>query len=200
MDSGMFMDARDRFDTYYFRQNAQSLVETHMLSNPDCTRAYAESQKWVCFFPPYALREITTPLFIFHAYFDYIAIMIGNQLPYNATYAGPCLNELMFKPGVLEAIRTKTWDTLVWSSTKCTPGEREALLSLAYKLYSTLSTLVKRKNNMSIFLHKSITHCAWFNGLWLAFSIQGTSLRDEFTGWLRKPKDDTFVYASSVKV
>ncbi|CAI7868784.1 unnamed protein product [Closterium sp. NIES-53] len=85
VDSGFFMDAKDRLGKHGFRSLAQSITVLHRPYNPYCAFATNSAQQWKCFFPQYTLRTIATPVFIFHTLFDYIAAMLGNQLPKDNT-------------------------------------------------------------------------------------------------------------------
>ncbi|CAI7738649.1 unnamed protein product [Closterium sp. NIES-54] len=96
VDSGFFMDAKDRLGKHGFRSLAQSITVLHRPYNPYCAFATNSAQQWKCFFPQYTLRTIATPVFIFHTLFDYIAAMLGNQLPKdNTSYAANCVREVI---------------------------------------------------------------------------------------------------------
>ncbi|CAI7861822.1 unnamed protein product, partial [Closterium sp. NIES-53] len=77
VDSGFFLDTRDRAMNYTFRSLAQNLTALHQPSNPTCPHAARPAQQWRCFFPQYTLHNTSTPLFFFHTPFDYVAAMIA---------------------------------------------------------------------------------------------------------------------------
>ncbi|CAI5505174.1 unnamed protein product [Closterium sp. Naga37s-1] len=58
VDSGFFMDAKDRVGKHGFRLVAQSITALHRPYNPYCAFAATSAQQWKCFFPQYTLRTI----------------------------------------------------------------------------------------------------------------------------------------------
>ncbi|CAI5494512.1 unnamed protein product [Closterium sp. Naga37s-1] len=77
VDSGFFLDTRDRFARRTFRAVARKLTWLHRPLNPTCSYAARRSEQWKCFFLQHTLLDISTPIFLFHTPFDYAAAMIG---------------------------------------------------------------------------------------------------------------------------
>ncbi|CAI5471766.1 unnamed protein product [Closterium sp. Yama58-4] len=86
-DSGFFVDAKDRFGQYSWRDRVRELTALHRINVPKCPAGARVRDNWVCFFPEHTLPQIRTPLFLLQYHFDYRLISLENQLPENSTHS-----------------------------------------------------------------------------------------------------------------
>ncbi|CAI7865420.1 unnamed protein product [Closterium sp. NIES-54] len=70
-DSGFFVDAKDRFGVYSWREYIRQVTALHRIEVPKCPAGAQVRGNWVCFFPEHTLARVTTPLFLFHSFFDW---------------------------------------------------------------------------------------------------------------------------------
>ncbi|CAI5963747.1 unnamed protein product [Closterium sp. NIES-64] len=80
-DSGFFVDAKDRFGVYSWREYIRLLTALHRIEVPKCPAGAQTRDNWVCFFPEHTLAQVSTPLFLFHSFFDWRFIQYEQQLP-----------------------------------------------------------------------------------------------------------------------
>ncbi|CAI5963749.1 unnamed protein product [Closterium sp. NIES-64] len=80
-DSGFFVDAKDRFGHYYWREKILALTALHRINVPNCPAGAHVRDNWVCFFPGNTLPQVTTPLFLLQFLFDRRLIRQEKQLP-----------------------------------------------------------------------------------------------------------------------
>ncbi|GJP37149.1 hypothetical protein CLOM_g21589 [Closterium sp. NIES-68] len=202
VDSGFFMDAKDRLGKHGFRLTAQSITALHRPHNPNCTFAASSAQQWKCFFPQYTLRSVATPVFIFHTLFDYIAAMLGNQLPRdNTTYAANCVREVINNQNAsaFEFIRlTKVsiaaaGTAAAVAGVSCKASEKEAVLGVASALHNQIVAIVSDRPSIGAYIPTSSVHTAATNRFWTTPWINGTSVSGAFESWSRNPPKDVAV-------
>ncbi|CAI5484892.1 unnamed protein product [Closterium sp. Yama58-4] len=80
-DSGFFVDAKDRFGVYSWREYIRQVTALHRIEVPRCPAGAPVRDYWVCFFPEHTLAQVSTPLFLFHSFFDWRFIQYEQQLP-----------------------------------------------------------------------------------------------------------------------
>ncbi|GJP33093.1 hypothetical protein CLOM_g17655 [Closterium sp. NIES-68] len=194
-DSGFFIDSKDRAGGYSWRNAAKSLVALHKPSWPACMDALPETDRWECFFPQYTLQGVTTPIFLFHTFFDITASQIGGLLPWNSTYAYSCLAEVLrTATDVTGIIRRKEWSSIVWKSNYCTAGERDALFGAASVLYDELESIIGSVDTVAAFVPTGVAHTVLFLNTWTNAWIRGMSVESEIVRWLANEMSDRFVH------
>ncbi|CAI6000742.1 unnamed protein product [Closterium sp. NIES-64] len=152
MDSGVFVDARDRKGGRRFRSVAQKLVAIHQFQGSDrCSAEYNSSTQWRCFFPQYSLRFVSRPVFIANSLFDRHAAVIGNQMPLDFTYADTCLSELLAQPITVSQLQSDRMRSVIPVAQKpmqrCTDAERDSVLSVAVNVLDTVEEYIKSHHN-----------------------------------------------------
>ncbi|GJP37948.1 hypothetical protein CLOM_g22394 [Closterium sp. NIES-68] len=185
VDSGFFFDTRDRAMNYTFRALAQNLTALHRPANPNCSYAARPSHQWKCFFPQYTLHNASTPVFLFHTPFDYVAAMIGNQLPNNYTYTNDCLREILDSQKNLSGVvRSKGWSSLQWKpSSACSLSERDTLFSTAFGLYDQVRVLSQERTSFGAYIPMSSVHSGITNAYWNKPWVNRASISNAFTVW-----------------
>ncbi|GJP55550.1 hypothetical protein CLOM_g14508 [Closterium sp. NIES-68] len=98
-DGAFFIDAPDRRGRSFFREIAENATQLHQMFNPKCNQALPAEAQWRCFFPQYSLAYVTSDIFILNTILDPIALMIGNQLPFDKTHATQCLFDIRWGAG-----------------------------------------------------------------------------------------------------
>ncbi|CAI5952826.1 unnamed protein product [Closterium sp. NIES-65] len=182
MDSGVFVDARDRKGGRRFRSVAQKLVAIHQFQGSDrCSAEYNSSTQWRCFFPQYSLRFVSRPVFIANSLFDRHAAVIGNQMPLDFTYADTCLSELLAQPITVSQLQSDRMRSVIPVAQKpmqrCTDAERDSVLSVAVNVLDTVEEYIKSHPQSAAFLPSTSDHGFTFVGLWnpvppLSFNAQ----------------------------
>ncbi|CAI5481826.1 unnamed protein product [Closterium sp. Yama58-4] len=192
VDSGFFMDAKDRLGKHGFRSLAQSITALHRPYNPNCTLAAKSAQQWKCFFPQYTLRTVATPVFIFHTLFDYIAAMLGNQLPKdNTSYAANCVREVIntAPTASFQFIKLKRVSLAAEKppavNVTCTAGERDAVMGVALAVHNQIVAIASDRPSIGAYVPTSSVHTAITNRFWTVPWINGTSVCGAFKSWSR---------------
>ncbi|GJP64026.1 hypothetical protein CLOP_g21060 [Closterium sp. NIES-67] len=98
-DGAFFIDTPDRRGRSFFREIAENATQLHQMFNPKCNQALPAEAQWRCFFPQYSLTYVTSDIFILNTILDPIALMIGNQLPFDKTHATQCLFDIRWGAG-----------------------------------------------------------------------------------------------------
>ncbi|CAI5473867.1 unnamed protein product [Closterium sp. Yama58-4] len=191
-DSGFFIDSKDREGGNTWRAKAQRLIDLHKPNWPACMHALPETDHWKCFFPQYILRDVATPLFLFRAFFDINANMLGGLLPNNQTYANDCLHEVSWAP--MRMIKRKEWGRVEWKTNRCTAGERHALFSAASVLHDELVRVIRTGNTVAAFVRPGMLHVALCYNWWTNVTIRGVSVESAIVQWLGNKMPKRFVH------
>eukprot|EP00475_Leptophrys_vorax_P005965 TRINITY_DN13628_c0_g3_i3.p1 TRINITY_DN13628_c0_g3~~TRINITY_DN13628_c0_g3_i3.p1 ORF type:complete len:565 (+),score=6.80 TRINITY_DN13628_c0_g3_i3:253-1947(+) len=155
-DSGFFMNARDRKGVAFFRKMAEDFTATHKPNYPRCNKAIIFGNlRWTCFFGENSIPYTKTPLFIFQSLFDYMSIIIGNQLPPDIDYVVRCLSSIAGRPNISTVVRDKSWNSVRWAKPACTANERDAVFGLASRLYDNMNK-VTQSSKTPLFIFQSL--------------------------------------------
>ncbi|CAI5476453.1 unnamed protein product [Closterium sp. Yama58-4] len=73
-DSAFITDAKDRWGKRHARQYVKAVATTHNIKIPNCYTGGKVQRSWMCFFPQYALKSVSTPIFLYQSLFDKILI------------------------------------------------------------------------------------------------------------------------------
>eukprot|EP00475_Leptophrys_vorax_P020340 TRINITY_DN2780_c0_g1_i1.p1 TRINITY_DN2780_c0_g1~~TRINITY_DN2780_c0_g1_i1.p1 ORF type:complete len:419 (+),score=-12.41 TRINITY_DN2780_c0_g1_i1:118-1374(+) len=187
MDAGFFMDAKDRTDALRFRSLAKQLASFHQsMGHPRCGRAHNASERWRCFFPQYALRFISSSVFIVNTLFDYAALRIGNQLPDKTTHIHRCLDDVVADlPRVTSALHHDSWrDLPIANGSACKQDEWQAVLGVAGEMLGEVRQITEEKRRVSAYLVDKVAHCTTVFASWAKLEAAGAiGLRSAITRW-----------------
>ncbi|CAI7887005.1 unnamed protein product [Closterium sp. NIES-53] len=131
VDSGVFLDAKDRTAAWHFRQVARQMTTLHRAqSNDKCMQAEGPSTQWRCFFPQYTLPHVSTPVFLLSPLLDHRALILGNQIRNDTSYAKQCISNILRSTANLtHAMGYSARRNAVAGKVKvCTPEETNAIL------------------------------------------------------------------------
>ncbi|CAI5971739.1 unnamed protein product [Closterium sp. NIES-64] len=73
-DSAFITDAKDRLGNRHARKYVKAVATTHNINIPNCYTGGRVQRSWMCFFPQYALKTVSTPIFLYQSLFDKILI------------------------------------------------------------------------------------------------------------------------------
>ncbi|GJP35231.1 hypothetical protein CLOM_g19739 [Closterium sp. NIES-68] len=186
MDSGIFLDARDRAGVLYFRQVARQMTALHRAhGNDKCMQVESPSTKWRCFFPQYTLPHITAPLFLLSPLLDHRALMLGNQVRNDSGYAKRCLSNILRSTANLtHTMRYSTRRNAMAGKVKmCTPEETKAVLVAGNTLLASVTAIVQDQATWVAYIPASAAHCYTYFPSYSEISIKQYSLKNAVADW-----------------
>ncbi|CAI5984815.1 unnamed protein product [Closterium sp. NIES-65] len=183
-DSGFFVDAKDRFGQYYWREKILALTALHPINVPNCPAGAHVRDNWVCFFPGNTLPQVTTPLFLLQFLFDRRLIRQEKQLPAtDFQYSTDCLSKQILLPNASAVARKHAWGGLNWSPSVCLPQEVDVVFSMAAVSYRFLAEAVRRKGNLGVMLAPGMGHAVVFYWSWFRAYFGAPKLNRIFNRW-----------------
>eukprot|EP00475_Leptophrys_vorax_P040779 TRINITY_DN7620_c0_g3_i1.p1 TRINITY_DN7620_c0_g3~~TRINITY_DN7620_c0_g3_i1.p1 ORF type:complete len:165 (-),score=6.66 TRINITY_DN7620_c0_g3_i1:264-758(-) len=150
--------------------------------------AMGSADQWKCFFPLYAARYVSSPVFIANAVFDPTSFRIGAQVADSSdTHIRSCLQSLIAGQGgsgkVANALRSNQWKG--GSSGSCSGAESQAAQGAASAVYRGTADLVAQKRNIVAYIETgAVQHCMVTGSTWTGSSMNGTKLRDAVGNWV----------------
>ncbi|GJP54016.1 hypothetical protein CLOM_g13128 [Closterium sp. NIES-68] len=183
-DSGFFVDAKDRFGQFSWRENVRIVTALHRINVPKCPSGALVRDNWVCFFPEHTLPQVSTPLFLFHSLFDWRFLLYEQQLPdSDLDHSSKCLNDQILATDASVVARKRMWDKVRWRQNLCSRREVDAVFSVASALFSRLADAARSKRNLGVFLAPRSVHTTLFNVAWFLRVTQGVKLSSAFSRW-----------------
>ncbi|CAI7881124.1 unnamed protein product [Closterium sp. NIES-54] len=162
VDSGVFLDAKDRTAAWHFRQVARQMTTLHRAqSNDKCMQAEGPSTQWRCFFPQYTLPHVSTPVFLLSPLLDHRALILGNQIRNDTSYAKQCISNILRSTANLtHAMGYSARRNAVAGKVKvCTPEETNAILVAGNTLIASVKAIVEEQPTWVAYIPASAAHC-----------------------------------------
>ncbi|CAI5482064.1 unnamed protein product [Closterium sp. Yama58-4] len=186
VDSGIFLDAKDRTGAWHFRQVTKQMTTLHRAQGNDkCMQAEWPSTQWRCFFPQYTLPFISTPVFLLSPLLDHRALILGNQIRNDTGYAKQCISSILRSTANLtHAMRYSARRNAVAGKIKvCTPEETNAILAAGNMLLTSVKAIVEKQPTWVAYIPASAAHCYTYFPSYSEVSIQQYSLTNIVADW-----------------